>query len=152
MVRDPIGYHDHNSVDLNEEAVFSEPTFDTAKSYCQRCLDKSIEWFRVNETESITLCVNPGCSDQNHIAYDANNNGDLKDRSKRFKYSKEIMDMSAPELKTFFDKEIDTVSCYKKLQTVIDTLIRPRSISQIPRAGAKETLGAEFPVESKQSG
>lgn len=130
-----LAYHDQNSMDFDkdESSVQQEATIDKAASYCQLCFDKSIEWFQINERESITLCLNPDCSTPNRITYDTNNNTSRADgEAKKFKYSKEILDMTAAELQAFFEKDIETISCYKKLQNVLDTLSHPKFTDKIP--------------------
>lgn len=130
-----LAYHDHNSMDFDKnDSSVQQATIDKATSYCQLCFDKSIEWFQINECESITLCLNPDCSTPNRITYDTNNNrsGTADGEAKKFKYSKEILDMTAAELQTFFEKDIETISSYKKLQNVLDTLSHPKYSDKTP--------------------
>lgn len=131
----------------DENSVQQEATVDKAISYCQLCFDKYIEWFQISERESMTLCLNPVCSTS--IAYDTNNNTSGGDgEAKKFKYSKEILEMSAEELQSFFEKDIETISCYKKLQNVLDAMSHPKSIDKVP-AVAEPVVLPEAPKKQE---
>ncbi len=119
---------DDNSNSLcSTEALPAKATIDSASAYCQKCLNKSIASFQINNLESIKLCINPSCQSSldpgSQITYDTNNN--QAQQPKKFKYSSKIESLNAKELKDFFETDLNSVELYQNLSSVFNHLVKP---------------------------
>lgn len=113
-------------MDFEDKKVDQQVTVGNAVPYCQHCLNKSNETFRINNDESIRICCNMACTKADRaqlnavVTYDSNNNQNEKSL---FKYSDEIKKMNSKELMEFFEKDMSSVPFYQDLNRIFKQLL-----------------------------
>ena len=126
----------------NDEAEVKEATVCSINEYCQYCLNKSIESFRINFEESIRLCLNPVCSQLENLGcLSSIISVEVGGVNETFRYPDELKHFTVQQLDNYLDKNIGDLKFYQELNAIFEklTTVKPTPPPQVNLESKKFT-------------